>query len=342
MPIDGTFGLYVYSAARFPVPLFFMLSGYTLFPYLGTPKFAQKVKKRIKRNVIITAIATAVYILADAIWARINGISFLHTFKEYLDIKTIINFLFLNDFSLSFSGNQAVHLWYMFALLYAYVALLILNKLLTKNNIKYFAIGGTALMIVLNALTLIFTIYPQYLYYPDYPLSYLFGQDNWLNHALPEVIIGIFLGGYINKKEFAIENKKPLILVLALLCLTAYFGIGMLTSNFLGCAYKSVLPIVIGEGLLFLYSKRDNIKENNVMAKIGKYLSLDIYIWHMLLVKTFYVLTQNASAFTDTWYFTYVRPLIVMIASIALAAGLYFVKKFAKGLFKKKTLNEHE
>lgn len=336
MPIDGTFGLYVYSAARFAVPFFFVLSGYTLFPHLDTPAFTQKIKKRLTRNAIVTAVAAAVYILADAIWARINGAGFFSTLNGYLNLNKIVKFLLFNDFSLSYSGSQAVHLWFMFALLYSYAALLILNKLLTQKNIKYFAAGGAALMIAFGAFGVAFTVNPQYLYYPDYSLSYIFLQESWLTRALPYIAIGMFLGGFLNKKKFVLENKKPLIIALVFVCVTAYFGIAMLTSYIFSCAYKSTLPIAVGIGLLFLYSKRDGVKESNPMAKLGKYLSLDVYIWHMLLVKIFSVLTQNAHAFTDTRYFTYLRPLIIMAASIIFALCLYFIKKSIKNISKSK------
>ena len=46
-PFPGTLGIIFSSAGRFAVPFFFMISGFSLFDYLGTPLFCTKIKKKI-------------------------------------------------------------------------------------------------------------------------------------------------------------------------------------------------------------------------------------------------------------------------------------------------------
>jgi len=330
-PMDGIFGSYIYLLALNAVPLFFAISGFSLYPYIGTPEFFKKLKKRFIRNLILTAVAMAVYIGEDIILGLTAGVSPLDTLKGYLSISKIVNFVFFNQLTFTNKGASAPHLWYMFALLYSYLALMLMGKLITKNNAKYFAYASAAAFIIFNAAGFILSLFPDIcLFSPSYPLYYFFSVKCFYTRGVPFMLIGLFLGGFTCKKTFAFEKIRPLPIIFILLLTGLSLAAYKLTHYLLLTAYEAASPIILSCSLIFIYCKRDNMKDKNPIVLIGKCLSANIYLWHLLILKYLPYLMQNFPAVYNSSAYTYIRPILIFIPSAIVAAAIYFIKKLIK------------
>ena len=133
VPFYGKAGSIIDALARFAVPLFFFISGF--FSYEIS---LEKIKKRTKRIVIITAFSSALYFLfriALLLWFE-NMSAVVSYFKGLLEIKSIINLIVFN---LPFSSG---HNWYLLALIYVYIIFYFITKFRLKEKI-IFSLRGT-------------------------------------------------------------------------------------------------------------------------------------------------------------------------------------------------------
>lgn len=115
----GNFGILVQCVSRFAVPFFFAVSGYFCF-YPNVKRLEQRLPYKIKHIASITLVSCGVYI----IWFAIKLITgSVVVSSEWIWWKALLKFTFFNQPFL-ISG----HLWFLFALLYAYVMLSVVYK----------------------------------------------------------------------------------------------------------------------------------------------------------------------------------------------------------------------
>ena len=133
----GKIGILFDALARFAVPLFFMVSGF--YSYEITEK---QVKRRIVHIFRLLLFAVATYTLWNMlrylIAVDIHGM--IQYFLSYLSIKSLLKLVLLNI------PLCAVHLWYLYAILYVYVCYLI--ELVFKINKKIVFVISFLLLIL--------------------------------------------------------------------------------------------------------------------------------------------------------------------------------------------------
>lgn len=118
----GNFGAVVSRLAQFAVPVFLMISGF--YAYNADPEVIYKnVKRRLKRIAKLTVIVLILYAFLGAILSVLYG-GFSSYIKNIFSFKNILNMLVLNNFDAIGAG----HIWFLPALLYSYVFLLLVNK----------------------------------------------------------------------------------------------------------------------------------------------------------------------------------------------------------------------
>lgn len=166
----------VETISGFVVPAFFVLSGYCiLFP--GQEMRQKKLKRAIARSAIFFAQLFIVYIGLNVIYFILLG---GFNAGALLSKRLWFNFFVLNLWPLPIGDN----IWFIQALLYAYIILLIVDKLKLLKFYKVFLIVLFLLMLFTGELAGVihFNI-----------LGYTFIPGGAITRALPYLLLGMFL-----------------------------------------------------------------------------------------------------------------------------------------------------
>lgn len=124
--LPGSIGITIKDISAAAVPIFFMISGY--FSYGST---IQQLKRRAVRILKLVILANAIYFIWDILVELWYGRPLIDWFIQTCSPKRILVFLLLNESSLR------GHLWFLGALLYVYLFLIIGLKYIEtrqKNN----------------------------------------------------------------------------------------------------------------------------------------------------------------------------------------------------------------
>ena len=285
-------GALVNCLARFAVPLFFCVSGFYLLKKDANviPRLISKIKK-----ILVFALVTcAIYFIYSAIVTN-------ETFN--FNLVYLFNFLLFN------SVYFVEIAWFLFALLYVYLFLLIFNKCLNNN---VFLIILSCLWVIGYILNNVFLRFDINLF--GYTFSYI-NTRNWLFLGLPCVSLGILLRKLFNYKN--ISNISYLLISFiiifgAILSVVEYILLDYLQESYIG-------SLIIVFGILLLCEKNNNLF-NCKLTRLKGNITLYIYILHVLIgiiVNTAFIkiLRLNGS---EKW-FTYSSPIIIALASVIVA-----------------------
>lgn len=299
------FGDIMKKAAQFAVPVFFMISGY--YSYIKNVPSIPKLCQRIRKLIIITVIAIASYVVYSIVLAAFshNVAGFLN---QFLNVDIWIRMIAFNDFDV-IHGSP---LWFLPSLIYSYIILLIIER--TNGwRIAY------KLIPVLFVLRIIVSI-----------VVWTIGLS-W--HLRCNVLIGalpwVFLGHYFaSNKEKIKQISNTLMIVLAVIGGAFAVWIVIIRAS----VDVSEIGIVLYAASLFIYAINNPDKRvNKKMEYLGDRLSLYVYIYHVMIAGIIGVIVRLLSL--DANIYMWVRPLIVALASIAVAMLIdRFVSVFkAKG-----------
>ena len=157
----------------FAVPAFYVLSGY----YVLENKMEVRIEKtlsKIKRTAICFAFVLLFYVAVNVV------VMFIYHLPFEFSKRLIFNFLVLNLWPLTIGDN----IWFIQAMLYAYIIIFIADKLKLMKYYKIFLVILFIIMFVTGefAGALRFNI-----------LGYPYIPGNWLTRALPYILIGRLL-----------------------------------------------------------------------------------------------------------------------------------------------------
>ena len=252
-------------AARFGIPIFFMVSGF--FAYrISTDNYSKVLCKKIVHIIKYIIIASIVYVLWYwIIYPIINGLkpqSFSQYFAPLFTKKRLFDLLVLNVNP--FSGT----LWFLNALLYCYLIWLLLSKI---NNKKIIYV--VALIVLFGGIVLRGFIQIKHLIPEEVNINYF---RNWLFLGLPFYIIGYAIN----------ENKERIIKISSEKQLLLVAGLGLVVSF----AERLLVPLEVFFGTvvvtiaLFVFAiKKPNVKKIPIINKVGERFCFAIYIMHPIV-----------------------------------------------------------
>ena len=282
------------------VILFYLISGY--FAYSDDDeKACRNLLKRFKRNLIITLTAVLVYFIFALVREIIAG-SFGEWIMKFTDPVLYFRMFVMGDF-------EVIHgdpLWFMPALLYAYLILYCVHKFRLKKA-AYIAMPFLLLLrIGMETYTNSFGA--------DWHLS-----GNFIVGALPVMLLGHFIAS--RKDKF---TSKP-VSVTAVCCILSTLLMFVFVNVKIG-DFDISQPFKIWCALsVFILALK--LPEKKVCAPIGvlgdRY-SLYIYLWHFLIgviIKDI-LIANNA----PEWVIDWCLPVIVIIVSTAVSAAIYHIK----------------
>lgn len=266
------------------VPIaFYIISGYLVLR--EEDDRPARIKRAIKRSFIAFVSMTAVYFVINYFYYNSQGIDIL---QYVTDKRFLFNFLFLNVWQFKIG----VVIWYVQALLYAYIIIFFLEKL---RLLKF----DWLFIIVLLIITVISGELSGWIKWNILDYTYLPG--NFFTRALPYILLGEFI--HRNKPFFASKSLYTYILgivfgvslslvevyILGLKNVEGYYGhlIGMGITAFCACC------------LAFKDDDFDiRLFETNLGFSRG-YTNIIYYICHPVGLLIQYLLTKLFSGYGD-------------------------------------------
>lgn len=310
MPFPDELSTVILPLARMAVPVFFMITGF----FYRRVKENGREKQQFIKVLKLTVFANMVYFVWGLLFSFITG-SPAQYITQTLNGSSLLRFLLLNE------SPFEIHLWYLTGLLFALVILCLLSK-----QEKIFRASYCFIPILLLGGLLIGKYAPLF-WETAFDLCF---SRNALFVGLPYMLLGAFLEENMNCLVTAFGKRKWLLVLLTvlfsatsilesrLLSVTGMDTAGdyYLSTTFLACSVF-ILAVVIPD-----------VKETNLLAKIGKATSTDIYIFHLIVKDVLAILLTELFGRIYPW----VRPICVFAATVIFA----LVLKTAMGWLKRK------
>ena len=307
----GMTGVAVQAISRFCVPFFFMVSGYFCF---------RPLLQQVDNSKVVAVNGRCDSVIIKRKICHIAKITF-YASLFYLAFVLLRQALFHNQ-NLSFGKGQVLiwlffnqpfviagHLWFLFALLYAYV----FYGILEWFNLRKFAYVLACIMFV------VYVCLAQGAYLAGVHIPNYFYR-NWLIEAFPYFMLGHWI--HENQDRIKISNKTLflIIFVTTLLCLVERkimgrdFGVNIVT-----------IPQVFA---LFVYAVKNPARHKGAMQRLGHNCSMMVYIIHIAIWVLLARLLYKYLGITENLLALYLKPVLVVVFSILFA--LFFNAIVAK------------
>ena len=253
IPFNGQAGSFFITYGKLAVPFFLTVCGYLLYRK-DSKEMMARLWKQTKKIFILYVGSNLLYLVATAIDMYRHSHS-LNGLKYYFTSAKMKDFLLYN------MSPFADHLWFLGSLLYALLILMLLNKLKAVNWAMFAApllIGAYVVLSHQNVAT---------------PIA--------LRNAILVGISYTMMGMLIRRFESQLKRiKAPILWVLAaVLCGTAYFE---MTHWKQGTAVPFISCEILVYIIVLLCLKYPNFGAGTLAEKMGRDLSLPIYILHYL------------------------------------------------------------
>ncbi|MCR4802264.1 MAG: acyltransferase [Lachnospiraceae bacterium] len=297
----GQFGQMVFTLASVGVPIFFLVSGFYSYNedskvvYKKTPVKLQNIAK-------LTGMTCVLYFVWRMVYTCLKGNSLSSALHEFVP-KKIFTLLILADADVIMGS----HLWFLFALIYAYITLLLLAKF---DRIQW--------IYPVVVLTFIARIYMTA------NGNWHYSQNYWVD-GLPF----FFTGYYLHKKSSSISKIKNSTIGICII-----FGI-------IVCLMKYVYPIpsyllfnfyeigsIVAAIMIFIYAHNNpKTGENSLMEILGNRYSLYLYISHVIVL--YFVSIYDEKLFGEYDFYSvyeWLKPFLILFSSLLISVLYYKIK----------------
>ena len=306
----GAFGdLVMPGVARFGVPLFFVVAGFYLIkPGMSKEELRLKLKKRIIHVLILIALSAVIYFLVGIIQAKFGnnpeGIaSYLQTTFSW---KRILRLVLLNG------PLMSLPTWFLLAMFFSYVILYVFAKQILEY--KWIAYSFALLLpfwIIFRTIACLTNVSIGGYLLRDAQFYY-----NWLTNGLPFICLGIVL-----KRHEGFLKRIPVKWIL-----TVYFASFVLMTlefcllmNYLDI-YMSYYPSHVMNVIAIVtlaVQKPDLFSKSRLLNAKGNFTAY-VYIFHPAVIGVA-AFVLNKAGISENVIISWIRPLIVMLTSVAAA-----------------------
>lgn len=294
----GMFGVMLQCLTRWSVPLFFAVSGF----YFRGETAAEGLRKA-KRIALITLGASAFYILAEIVLHRLGGDLAAYARSEF-GWFNLLSFVVFNS-PVFVSG----HLWFLFALIYVYLAAALLVRL---KLFRHAEVIGAALLICHFLLA-----YGFFLMGKSLPGG---AYRNFLFEGLPFFL----MGNLFSRRQPRCGLKTGMLLIAAGLIASAAerLWLGRDFSVHMG-------SVAVLAGMLMLANDSSTgIRWPRLLETPGRKYSLYIYIFHPAVYRFMDCILDKRGGMPEIWL--WIRPVCTLALSAGLAMLIYSVKHAEK------------
>lgn len=301
----GLTGKVVSYVFKFNVPIFFMISGYFLYS-VKTDVVQERLKKRIRSIAILLLSAFLLY----GIWSFVESCLIGQTatltwLRNSFTLEQLPHKLVFGTF---FCGPM----WYLYATFWGYALLYFLFPRVRRDILLWAAVLLLGIHIILRTAN-------KMLLPAAYDVTY---YRSFLLYAIPFMLLGAILAKY-NESLMKRFSTRSLVLLAVMGC-CLQFGEYALTRQSLDFYFGSILYAAA----LFLLSLKypqmgDWTRAGNAARFIGRNLSMQIYLAHMLCIEATGIIF--APVVSDA-VFGWVHPLLSIASSVLVSIALYVVK----------------
>ena len=301
-------GIIIDAIIRFAVPIFFMISGYYSYFKKEDINKAEKYKNRIIKIVGLIILSWIVYVPSRYLLFGRN-VGFIEYFKNLYNEESIFKLIFLNISPL------AGHLWFLYALVYCYILVLILNKYDININKLYKYIPILLFVSIILGEFSIFTgrqILPIYI------------RNFWM-YALP-----YFLMGYlINERKIYNKVSNKSIYLIGILSI-----ISVIIERLGVSKYDMYIGTISLSIVIFIWCINNaNISGFNILAWIGKNISSYIYLLHLSVLWILENMEKQRNI--NVKDICYINTVMVFVITVIISVFIYMCKKVYANYMKK-------
>lgn len=294
----GTEGMVIDGVVRFPIIIFFLISGFYSF-YTDDSNALNTYKRRSNKLIKLLLIASVLYFVYMA-------------FAKFPDLLLKLNLNALLDLIIFNVTPFGFHLWFILALIFCYLLYYTLIKLQIKPNTlyKYIPILILFSLVLGEFFMLIFVeVYAKGNISESIELSFLTFKyyRNFLFTGLPFFTLGYLIH---DKKDILIKNLSNSLLIA--------LGIFGLLLTFLEVLVVGKVDVYIGSIIFavcaFIWCvKNPNTLNFKITEFIGGKLYGLIYILHLMIL---WIINPQ---------FGYLNPIICFIPTTIICAIIYFI-----------------
>lgn len=304
----GAFSGYVLALSRIAVPLFMMISGLLYIDVVNR----NRERKQIIKFLRIALEMTVVYFAIDFLKNLIRGTA-VDYIRSITNPQDMIRFIIYND------PTVADHGWYMWAMIYTLILVLLIPAVYQNKKIEY------ALIILGTAASLIFGKYSLAIFGKDILPAYT--RNAW-TIGIPCFLCGMILREKINAIH-ALEQRIVVFstITLGLACMVERALLIRYDVNGTRDSYIFLIPFAISF-FIFIY-KNPFLKKDNILSVCGKEYSLILFVIHPLFVIVEYAVFNMESA----WQ--YVGFMVVLLFSMISTVIIRFIQKNIHRLVRK-------
>lgn len=306
IPFPVPIGNYFIVLARIAVPIFFIISGY----FYSDVVEQKREKLQIKKLFLLMVKANIIYLLWNLAITVLNKMEVTTFICRTFSLQSILKFLLLNVSPLS------GHLWFLGAIIYVHIIILIADKR-NARKLLYYSI------ILLLSIDLILGKYSIVLLHREFPYSMV---RNFLFVGLPYFCIGCLL----RQCDFYIEKlrEEKLLLLIVLFSLTSileHFILISVTMNATRDHYISTTLLAITLFILALKKKNAVFYGTNViLSNIGRKYSTGIYILHPIFIKIIEVFMRECGIYE---YYCFIAPVVVYVITLLFLVFLTSIRE---------------
>ncbi len=334
--IPGVFGDMIFSVSKFAVPFFFVVSGRFLLTKRDAPAAAttkeirETVTQRLYKLLKITGIVYLSYTIFSLCYYLPKGWSIQDWLKDKYNAFESSRFFLFNSSRYIYDDSYVFdHMWYLFALIYVYLLIIIFAPVLRKWY-KALVVILLGLLYFGQLLRIVYPIRPF-----DISISTWYVLRNWLLVGMPYVLMGVIFADYIEKKKSSLTENEyskftEKLFSPSLAAIISGIIMSYIEMLIFGGAEVYIGSTIIVVGLLFMSESRGNA--GAVLPWLGKEASSMIYFYHVMVISILDILSQNGIIPSYTMW---QKPVIVIIICVLLFGGVPY-------LFKRNRVNEQK
>lgn len=271
--------------SRLAVPLFFLITGYYYSSIVEKGRYGVQLKK-----IFMLAIVSSLFYWIYYGCMALKNDAFCQWFVDTFNSISILNWVLINN------TPGIGHLWYLYAMLYSFIAIYVIDKL--KIKVKW-------------VIPILFLI-GLYVGCKGWPYSW---YRNWAFMGVPYILLGRIIFEYKEMLIYKLEGVKIVYFIPAA-------TIGLLGEYKL---YEIVgmdpirdhyVFIILMSGILFILALQyPYFGKGSVVAIIGREYSAFIYILHIFILRilSFYI------DFSSSLMIRFLCPIIVFVCTIVVA-----------------------
>lgn len=311
-PFPGEVGAYFTTITRIAVPIFFMITGY----FYSDIKRQRKEIHQIRKILVLMLEANLLYFIWNITLDVLRGESIIIYIQSVFKRRNLLKFLIFNESSL------AGHLWYLGAILYVLVIVLLMDKL-NCRKVLYF------LTPVLLAADLMFGKYSLLIFHREFPHI---GVRNFLCVGIPYFCIGNLI-----REKMWNPDKKLLAILIPAFALTGMAERFFLVSVRMNATRDHYISTTLLAICFFIYVLKSNWKNERLVA-IGRKYSTWIYIMHPIFITIFSITMHKVGIYS---IYESIAPIVVCFVTLICLVVLNRVKiTIKKQVLRKKQLRE--